>query len=78
MAITKNQETSLSALGNTDQRFDSVSRIIDEHKFIAVESVLLGLMLNGRLSSYETEMITAAFAAGSRPIISKDNETVYL
>lgn len=77
MATTKNQETSLSALSNADSMFDSVSRIVDEHKSAAVESVLLGLMLNGRLGSYETEMIAAAFAAGSRPIISKDTETVY-
>ena len=77
MATTKNQETSLSTLSNADSMLDSVSRIVDEHKSVAVESVLLGLMLNGRLSSYETEMIAAAFAAGSRPIITKDNETVY-
>ena len=77
MAITKNQETSLSALSNAESMIDSVSRIVDEHKSVAVESVLLGLMLNGRLSSYETEMIAAAFATGSRPIISKDSETVY-
>ena len=77
MATTKNQETSLSVLSNAESMFDSVSRIVDEHKSVAVESVLLGLMLNGRLSSYETEMIAAAFATGSRPIISKDSETVY-
>ncbi len=77
MATTKNQETSLSTLSNADSMLDSVSRIADEHQSVAVESALLGLMLNGRLSSYETEMIAAAFAAGSRPIISKDNETVY-
>ncbi|MCH9023764.1 MAG: hypothetical protein IH931_00360 [candidate division Zixibacteria bacterium] len=77
MATTKNQETPLSALSNADSMLDSVSRIVDEHKSVAVESVLLGLMLNGRLSSYETEMIAAAFATGSRPIISKDSETVY-
>lgn len=77
MVTTKNQDTSLNASSNADSMFDSVSRIVDEHKSVAVESVLLGLMLNGRLSSYETEMIAAAFATGSRPIISKDTETVY-
>ena len=77
MATTKNQETPLSTLSNADGMIESVSRIVDEHKSVAVESVLLGLMLNGRLSSYETEMIAAAFATGSRPIISKDSETVY-
>ena len=77
MATTKNQETSLSTLSKADSMIDSVSRIVNEHKSVAVESVLLGLMLNGRLSSYETEMIAAAFDTGSRPIITKDNETVY-
>lgn len=64
-------------MSDTDSLLDSVSRIVDEHKSVAVESVLLGLMLNGRLGSYETEMIADAFEAGLRPIITKDTETVY-
>ena len=77
MDTTKNQDTSLSTLNKADRLLDSVSKIVEEHKSVAVESVLLGLTLNGRLSSYETEMIAAAFAVGSRPIICRDTETVY-